>query len=150
MKSLLVITILAFAGVASAYDKPVGPAGCGLGHVLFGKDTQVLASTTNDSTWTNMFGITSGTSGCVDNKGNAKLDTYVEANRVALANDIARGNGETVAGLSKLLNCQDGSAVNASLKSNYQVIFSTQDRDATEVSQSIRDVLKNDKLACSI
>lgn len=148
MKKLFsVITILGFAAVAQA--NKIGPAGCGLGNLAFGKDNQILAATTNGTSGNQTFGITSGTSNCIDSKGVAKLDAYVEANQVALANDVARGNGETVAGLSKILGCANGHSVNSTLQQNYEMIFPAQDRSASEVSKSIREVLKSNNVQCS-
>jgi len=150
MKKLFsVIAILGFAGVAQAAGKGVGPAGCGLGNMLFGKDTQILAATTNGTSASQMFGITSGTSGCEDKKGMAKLDSFVEANKVALSNDVARGNGETVASVSRILGCQSAEAVSSTLKQNYQVIFPSADSSSADVSQSIREVLKSNNVTCN-
>lgn len=148
MKHLLsIVTILGLTAVAHA--NKIGPAGCGLGNLAFGKDNQILAATTNGTSGNQTFGITSGTSNCVDSKGMAKLDAYVEANQVALANDVARGNGETVAGLSKILGCTNGHSVNSTLQQNYEMIFPTQDRSASEVSKNIREVLKSNNIQCS-
>ncbi len=149
MKTLIsLFAILGFVSFAQANH--IGPAGCGLGNVMFGKKSQILAATTNGSTYTQMFGITSGTSNCDEHATVAKLDAYVEANQVALETDIARGSGETVAGLSNLLRCQNTDSVKSSLKENYSVIYPNQNPSAVEVSNSIRQVLKNQNVGCAI
>ena len=152
MKKLFVaIALLGFAGVAQA--KSVGPAGCGLGNMLFGagdgKVMQLLGATTNGSSASQTFGITSGTSNCVDGRGMAKLDAFVEANQLALANDAARGQGETVISLAKILGCQDQSAVGTAMKSNFEAIFPSQNANARDVANSIRKSLKNNAVACN-
>lgn len=99
MKKLLVVTtLLTLTGSAMAAH---GPAGCGLGSVLFkgqeGLVSNVLAATFNGSSGNQTFGMSSGTLGCEDAQ-TAKVSavSFVEANTVALANDIARGQGETL------------------------------------------------------
>ena len=148
MRNLIALAVLFVSSLALA-NKPIGPAGCGWGNLLFGKDSQILASTTNGTSGNQTFAITTGTSGCVDKGGMAKLDAYVEVNRVALANDVARGQGETVVGLSKILGCQDSSEVSHALRSNYNSIFPTQGEEAAEISKSIRETLRNSMVSCS-
>ncbi len=141
MKLSILVSLLLFAGSAMAAD--IGPAGCGLGNVWFGgTDSQIMAATTNGSTYTQMFGITSGTSNCAEASGVAKLETYVEANKVALANDVARGSGDTLAGLTQVLGCRNQEGVNQVLRANYGDIFSN--GSSTEaISNQIRKALKD-------
>src|SRR5690348_12703995 len=101
MKLTLVASILLLS--FGAFASPVGPAGCGLGNAVFGDQNQVLAATTNGTSLNQMFGITSGTSNCIDSSRSAQMESYINANRVELANDIARGQGETLAGLDNLM-----------------------------------------------
>src|SRR5258706_1629657 len=81
-----------------------GPAGCGLGSLIFSPDsgfTPIFAATTNGTSYTQTFGISSGTSNCDTGPSSSKsAKVYVETNREALAKDIARGSGETLAGLT--------------------------------------------------
>ena len=56
-----------FLTSASAMADGYGPAGCGLGSMIFEPDsgfTQVFAATTNGTSGNQTFGITSGTSNC--------------------------------------------------------------------------------------
>lgn len=134
----LVLSILSLIAVSAAAD--VGPAGCGLGNVLMGgDDSQILAATTN-GTGTQTFGITSGTSNCVDAGGVAKVEAFVEANKLALANDAARGQGETIAGLSQVLRCNSSAAVGRVLKQNYKEIFASES-NSNQISAKIFESL---------
>lgn len=142
IKVLMMVTASLFSVVALA-KKPVGPAGCGLGNVFFGKDSQILAATTNGSSGTQTFGITSGTSNCVDAQGVAKLESYVEANSIALANDISRGQGETLEGLTQVLQCSTPTEVHSLFKSNYSEIYKNGTDDTAAVTRGMRAVLKS-------
>jgi hypothetical protein len=125
-----------------------GTAGCGLGSILFEPSsgfTQVFAATTNTSFGTQTFGITSGTSNC----GRAAAGTgaareFVEANRVALAKDIARGTGETISGLTRLGGCRNAALVGASLQRQFEVIFPNAAQSDRDVSLAVVGVLRAD------
>ena len=126
-----------------------GAAGCGLGSVIFGDKKggiQILASTTNDTYSNQIFGISSGTSNCSQEKHAkaANLKVYVEANKLALSKDVARGSGETLAGLSQVLGCSDSSKLGQVLQKNYTEIFPSQNVDAQGVSQSILETIHAD------
>ncbi len=92
MKKLL-ITMTLCLSTASAFAAH-GPAGCGLGSVLFeGKEGtmfNVLAATFNGTSGNQTFGMSSGTLGCED-AATAKVSSvsFIEGNEVALSNDIA-------------------------------------------------------------
>jgi hypothetical protein len=130
-----------------------GTAGCGLGSILFGAKpgiVQIFAATTNGTSANQTFGITSGTSNCVDaNGGTASARAFVETNREALAKDIARGSGETLASLSSLAGCGDSKAVGTKLQKNFKKIFPNARATNVAVSESVISTLKSDAtLAC--
>ena len=136
--SLLVIS-------ASSMAARYGAAGCGLGSLVFENDQtwwkQVLAGTTN-ATGMQSIAITIGTSNC-DAPTPLKVgqaQAFVEANKVALANDIARGNGETIVGLSKVYGCSNAENFGRDLKSKYSSIFSSSQSQAAEITKSITAV----------
>jgi hypothetical protein len=138
----------------SAQAKSYGPAGCGLGSLIFEPNsgfTQVFAATTNGTFGSTTFGITSGTSNCADTGGgSASAKAFVETNRVALAKDIARGSGETIEGLSKLAGCREATAVGSSLQRRFDQIFTDASASDSEVSESVIDALRTDtSLSCS-
>ena len=153
-KTFLMIALLSALTItaAQAKEKPYGVAGCGWGSQLFDKNSsQVLAATTNASSYTQFFGISSGTSNCTDDGtvDSAKATPmFIEANRSALANDVARGNGEAVATLSHMMGCEDSVVFASALQKNYQQIFSNQDVSSNEISGRIVHVVKQGNLVC--
>ena len=144
MRKLLFV-VAALVMTSSAFAAKYGSAGCGLGSMIFEGDQtwwkQVLAATTN-GTGVQTVGISLGTSNC-DSPAPLKIgqaEAYVEANKVALANDIARGNGETIVGLSKVYGCANTTEFGRALKSNYTMIFPTTTAESKEITHSINTV----------
>ncbi len=144
MRNLFVVIAVALIS-SSAFAAKYGSAGCGLGSMVFEGDQtwwkQVLAGTTN-TTGMQSIGITLGTSNC-DSPAPLKVgqaQAFIEANRVALANDIARGNGETIVGLSKVYGCSNSMEFGKALKSRYTEIFPTATATSTEVTHNINSV----------
>ena len=77
--------------------------GCGLGSLVIKNQNtvvlQVLAATTNGTSGSQTFGITSGTSNCDKPSNfvsNDKLNQFVAQNMDELAMDISAGQGETL------------------------------------------------------
>lgn len=141
MKYLLFV-VLGFVSLQS-YAK-IGQAGCGLGNNILGSEpgfTQVFAGTTNGTSGNQTFGITSGTSNCDGGGSNAALESFVEANQIALNNDISRGNGETVTALNSLLSCANSEVATKALHNSYQEI-STQ-KSASDMTAKIKKVLRS-------
>jgi hypothetical protein len=153
MKKLLLVVpaaILLAAPLANAAG--YGAAGCGLGSLVWGTKPgvyQILAVTTN-ATGGQVFGITTGTSNCDGSLlGGAGAKVFIEANKEALAKDIARGQGETLTNLSQLAGCQDASAVGSSLQKKFDALFPA-GAASGQVSDSIVDALKSAPgLSCS-
>ena len=139
---------------ANALADGYGPAGCGLGSMIFEPDsgfTQVFAATTNGTSGNQTFGITSGTSNCAGGgeKKAANAKAFVQTNRATLAKDIARGKGETIVSLTQLAGCQNPAAVGASLQKNFRSIFPNASVSDVAVSESVVTVLKSDQsLSC--
>ena len=129
----------------SSFAAKYGSAGCGLGSMIFEGDQtwwkQVLAATTN-LTGMQTIAISLGTSNC-DSPAPLKVgqvEAFVEANKVALANDIARGNGETIVGLSNVYGCSNSNEFGKALKSNYSEIFTESNASAKEITHNINSV----------
>src|SRR5512144_1573071 len=111
MKRLAVCALalgLAASGNALAETKNTNNVGCGLGSVIFegssGVFPQVFAATTNGSFGTQTFGISSETLGC---SPHGKVDIpdrrtveFIGPNLSRLAQDMSRGDGETLAALA--------------------------------------------------
>ena len=139
MKKILIATVLLFTTGAMAAH---GPAGCGLGTVLFedkeGVVFNVLAATFNGSSGNQTFAMSTGTLGCEDAK-TAKVGavSFVENNLMALSNDISKGNGQTLDAYLTLINA---SATNRSeLQKNFAVIF--EDFTAQNVHNKIINIV---------
>ncbi len=130
-----------------------GTAGCGLGSLIItgGGIVQIFAATTNGTSGTQTFGITSGTSNCEDtDSGEESARVFVQANRVALAKDISRGSGETIDNLTALAGCADSKAVGSVLQHSFKSIFPTASVSSDQVSDTILSTLKADRsLACT-
>jgi DUF3015 family protein len=149
-----VMAAVAITASTPAEARSYGPAGCGLGSLIFEPNsgfTQVFAATTNGTFGTQTFGITSGTSNCAGSSGgSASAKAFVETNRVALAKDIARGQGETIDSLSRLAGCRTSGAVGSSLQRRFDQIFTDASASDIQVSENVIDALRSDAaLACS-
>ena len=74
----------------------------------------------------------------------------MEANRVALAKDISRGSGETIAGLAAIAGCADAQAVGTALQHNFSAIFPSATTSDEAVTDAILTTLQSDaSLSCS-
>lgn len=91
---------------------PYGTAGCGLGAIVFGDQAgimQVFAATTNGTSANQTFGITFGTSNCVDTGATASVidqEVFVKMNYASLMRDTSAGNGEYLSAFATLLGCE--------------------------------------------
>jgi hypothetical protein len=124
MKKTLILAVAALAVASQA--KNYGTAGCGLGSQAFGpKGNQVSAATTNSTTATQFFGITSGTSNCAED-GVALRDqeshSFAEANFRSLRQEMAQGSGENLQVLASLMGCDEASFGQAA-RAGYGTIF---------------------------
>ncbi|MBP9491530.1 MAG: DUF3015 family protein [Aliarcobacter sp.] len=136
--SLLAVTALS----ASLYANE--NTGCGLGSLII-KDQnsvalQVLAATTNGTSGSQTFGITSGTSNCAKPNNyvsNDKLNKFVSENMDELAMDISSGKGETLETVAKLMNVENTQEFSAKLQANFSNIYSSQDVTSATVIDSI-------------
>ncbi len=113
MLGAVLSVVLSVAGGSAALAAQDG-AGCGLGSMAFkgqsGVVPNILAVTTNGTSGSQTFGITSGTSNC---KHDAVImreheqELFVADNLDALSQELAQGgaDGQHVAALSSLLGC---------------------------------------------
>lgn len=121
-----------------------GMAGCGLGSLVFqdqpGK-IQVVAATINNIVSPQTSAISTGTSGCYEESRNEVSMRYIESNKTALKEDVARGQGETIEGLYTLWNCESKAAITQDLKRNYNTIFKSNDSN-----QILNDLKSNSEV----
>ncbi len=140
---------------AEGVKKGYGIAGCGFGSMLFGPKEggiQIIAATTNGSTYSQLFGITFGTLNCEFTEAGMQAAIYLESNREVMAKEAARGEGETLVGLANILKCSDQSAFNKNVQTNFEKIFVDSSNAYTNV-KSIYEVINNDqglKSSCNI
>lgn len=155
---LLLILVTAFSfsmakevskgGGKKSYQRPYGMAGCGLGSIVIPRQgSQILAGTTNGTAFNQLFGITFGTSNCIDDSSSdvaSKMDMYIHGNKSQLAGDIAKGNGETIVALSQVMGCSESASLGKTLKANYQNIFAGEE-NTNIVTDNIITVIQNDE-----
>lgn len=150
MKTLLMTLVSLFAG--SAMAAAYGDAGCGLGSMVLGSENgikQIFAGTTNGTSGSQTFGITTGTSNCSEGgifKSAKEVPAYIELNKLALAKDAARGQGETLAGLSQLMGC-DSQSFGKAVKANYNSIFVETKMEPSQIESRIKS---NTGKACGV
>ena len=147
MKRVIVIAgLLAMFG-GSAYASGDG-AGCGLGSMVFkgqkGMIPNLLAATTNGTSGSQTFGITSGTSNC---KADAVVQReheqriFVAANLDTLSQQMAQGSGAHVSALAGLMGCSTESQGEFARmgQEKYGVIFSSTDAQPEAVLATLKD-----------
>jgi len=145
MKKIILGSILAIASSTSVYAGPNN--GCGLGNqVISNQDSvikQSLGATTNTSSFTQVFGITSGTVGCTKAAkfvSNEKAKSFIANNMDQLAVDISAGKGESIDTLASLLAVENKANFKVNLQNNFSTIFSGDDVKAAKVIDSIATV----------
>lgn len=161
IRSTILCAALVFAaGIPAANAASYGPAGCGLGSMIFGPSgemrkifnngvlSEILAATTNGTFGSQTFGLTTGTSNC-GSKGLFSYDREQEAfTEVAydeISREMAKGEGEYLSAFATLMGCgadmQQKFA--ATTKAHYGEIF-TENAPPLQVVHSVRGVLRSD------
>ncbi len=143
-KILVVLTVLAFCGIASASQMNTG---CGLGTMLLGKsgDTklmQLLITCTNATSTNQSTGITLDIKafGCTTTgkwAGSETVGEFVQGNMDNLIRDVAAGSGETITSLAGLMEVEDVEAFGAKLQQNFTLIFPSSDVEYAYVADAI-------------
>lgn len=148
MKKLLVVSIMVMvlmfgATLASANQNNTG---CGLGTLLFPQADsvlmEVLVTCTNGTSGNQTFGITTGTLNCKKPASivlNEKLDEFVAYNLDTLAQEIAAGEGESLATLAELMEVPTAKRAEfyATLQGNFTSIFTSGDVQSADVIDNI-------------
>lgn len=151
-KTLLCAAAIAVgAGTAGngASAAEIGDAGCGLGAIILkGKPgaVQLFAATTNATSGSQTFGITTGTSHCSESALVAvhNQKTFIAMNKDALKAEIAKGQGEKLAAMAFLFGCESPQQArfNTALRSQYAGIF--QEESDASVHYEVKEALKQD------
>ncbi|MFM8316618.1 MAG: DUF3015 family protein [Deltaproteobacteria bacterium] len=126
----------------------VGTDSCGLGWQITQKKS-FLATTTRGTTNAFVppsFGMTFGTLGC-DKHSFAKNEeagvTFAMANQENLAIEMARGQGEYVAGFAHALGCKNVEAFGQMAQNHYEQIV-RESGTAVEMYQNVKAQIKQD------
>ena len=148
----LVLTMTSSWVAAQEY----GTAGCGLGSMLIESDgaVQIFAATSNSITSTQTFGITSGTSNCVEEglvREDKEQEAFVEANLRHLRRDMAAGNGEHLAAFAHLLGCTPNSypQVARLAQASFSSVFPSPQTTAAEILYLFRAKLQRSPVGAS-
>ena len=142
MKKVLVSLALSAGLATGAFAAANSNTGCGLGSLLIDKQGLIwnlFQITTNNSTGTQTFGITSGTSGCKSGKivMDSRTQEFVAANMDALSQEIAQGRGEHLDTLVELLNVADKDAFKIALQDNYNKLYASKDAQSADVLDGV-------------
>ncbi len=130
----------------AAFAGDYGDAGCGLGSLVWGgnkgKLAQVCAATTNGTSYSQTFGITTGTSKCTSSglvQADREQEYFANVNRDALYQEMAAGRGETVAGLAALMGCENVKTFGSFAQTHYTQIFPTAETTGAEMLKNLRN-----------
>lgn len=144
------ITALPVAAMAAG-ENNVGS--CGWGSKVFqgqrGIAPQVLAATTNGTSGNQTFAITSGTSGCTQDgavSSTWKTAMFIDGSKDKLAQDMSKGNGESLQSLASLLGVKeaDKAAFYQATKEHFAQIFTSDKASADEIAAGLKQVLAAD------
>jgi hypothetical protein len=140
------------AGLAMAANPDTGP-GCGLGKLAWSDYThqknigpQVLMATTNGTFSSNLFGISSGTSGC-SNDGKVwtehKTTMFAQLNFESLSQEMAQGQGEHLASLATLMGvpAEHQPAFFAMTQERYTSLVKTGEASPVAMVKAINDAI---------
>ena len=136
LKTSLLGAFAAFA--SSSFAGTYGTAGCGLGSIVFGADrgfVQVFAATTNGTSGSQTFGISSGTSNCVPSAKSEAFNNqreFISNNITVLAKEAAQGDGETLRAFASTLGCNSGAYADVAktLQAKHSAVFAEPGTDA--------------------
>ena len=125
--ALMLASPLAFGADTGKY----GMAGCGLGSIVMGHDGgQISAATTNGTSYSQVGGITSGTSNCIpDPEGKTTItigqEQFTGKNLAALSKEMAQGKGDTLVAFSQSLGCEENvfPEFASELQKSYDTVF---------------------------
>ena len=151
---ILLVAIMALLPIFAQADNSTG---CGLGSMIWKENSIVSAlfrATTNHSFSSQLFGITTGTSGCSQHsivKRDMYPIYYAEANLPELRYEIAQGQGEYVTTFAEVLGCSQ--AVHAEFavwaRGSYSKLFNNANATSQDFLKGLGKELKQTSFASS-
>lgn len=141
------LSVVGLLSVSQAQAAGYADAGCGLGSMIFSKNTIVSQTTawTTNMVWANQtFGITTGTSNCTANgwvKEDRKEKYFAEANFGSLSVEMARGQGDSLQAFAQVLGCSDDSVseFGRMTREKYNQIFTSEKTTSMEMLDQVKE-----------
>jgi len=154
MRALIIIALI-FSSIAIA--RADSSTGCGLGSMIWKQNSIVSAlfrATTNHSFSSQLFGITTGTSGCSQHsivKRDMYPVYYAEANMPELRYEMAMGQGEYLATFAQVLGCTPAAQAEFMVwaKQSYGSMFPHADAKAQDMLKGLGQSFKQTSIARS-
>ena len=152
MKKIVLSALIGIAYAGSAVAAP-NNVGCGWGSQIFegksGTLNSILAVTTNHTSGSQTFGITSGTAGCAADgviQKYAAADAFMGNNIEKVARDMSVGQGEALETLADAMNIKaaDKARFFEVSKANFDAIFTSEKISSDEVLVNLGKVMAND------
>jgi hypothetical protein len=150
---LALATLLAVAPLAAMAAGENNIGSCGWGSKVMqgqrGIAPQVLGATTNGTSGNQTFGISFGTSGCTQDgavTSTWKTVMFIDGNKEKLAQDMSKGNGESLQSLAQLMGVKDAdkAAFYRATKENFAQIFGSDTASTVEIAAGLKQVLAAD------
>jgi len=153
----LIIGLMALVATTSIFAAD-SSSGCGMGYEVAPKQSLVSSSTRSivNSTFSSTIAMTLGTSGCAKHsivKNDAKGIHFAEANMNVLALEMARGNGEFVAGFAGVFGCQNSEAFGSMVQAKYESVLPSANTSGVELYNNVKAEIRNNatlSASCSL
>jgi hypothetical protein len=146
MKKIIVGSLLVVSPMVSFADDGLG---CGWGETVMegktGLAAHLSAGTTNGTFANQTFGMTSGTAGCDTSQPLGAANFFIQQNKEKVALDFSRGEGESLAALSEILNIEETEAFGDFVQGNFASIYSSSAISGGEMVESLVDLMKTDE-----
>lgn len=149
--SIGLVGLLCLSSGISVSAADYGVAGCGFGSLVFKENKgghQILAATTNGTSGSQTFGISTGTLGCATDglvQKEKVQEVFVSLNFNSLEAEMAQGKGEKLEALSGLLGCSTNGIAQLGeyTKSNFDILY-TQETTPSSLLSAVKDGIRKD------
>lgn len=156
LASALIAGVFGFSATAVSAAPGYGTAGCGLGSIVFGPGggiVQIFAATTNGTYYNQMFGITSGTSNCVEGGATGYIqqqqEVFVHVNYRGLQQEMAAGKGEKVTAFAGLLGCNADQFGSVSQKAHSSLFTAETAQNPSALLVAVKAAVVSNGLTCT-